>query len=141
MSIKQITDELSTLVQHKNSIYGDSAGKSAQFLKLLYPDGVPVESYADVLLLVRIFDKQMRIATSPNALAENPYSDIAGYAIMALVENAVMVENAKVEYISTADKEVNHAETADEPRFNSSADLIDSFFSDEPATKGANHEV
>ena len=119
MSIKSITNELSTLIQHKNSIYGDSAGKSAQFLKLLYPDGVPVESYADVLLLVRIFDKQMRIATSPGALAENPYSDIAGYAIMALVEN-VKVADAEDEQVRLDCTEVDYAETA---------------------AKGANHEV
>lgn len=72
------------LVDSKQEAYGDSFGKSADYLKLLYPNGVPVEAYTDMLCLVRIWDKCMRISTSKNALGESPYQDIAGYGLLGL---------------------------------------------------------
>lgn len=70
------------LVDAKNDAYGDSFSKTAQFLRVLYPDGIPVESYADVGLLVRVFDKLVRIATNNDPFGESPWRDIAGYAIL-----------------------------------------------------------
>jgi hypothetical protein len=75
-------------VAEKNVAYGSAFSKSGDFLKLLYPDGIRPEQYTDMLLLVRIFDKQMRIATDKNALGENPFSDIAGYGILGVVKDA-----------------------------------------------------
>lgn len=75
--------ELGALCDAKHAAYGMSVGKkSAAFLSLLYPDGIKPENYADVGVLVRMFDKMMRIATSKNAFGENPYKDLAGYAIL-----------------------------------------------------------
>lgn len=56
------------LVDEKNKAYGDAFNKSGDFLKLLYPDGIKPEQYGDMLALVRVFDKQMRIATAKEAL-------------------------------------------------------------------------
>jgi hypothetical protein len=39
------------------------------------------------LLLVRIFDKLKRIATSKQAFEEDPYKDIAGYGILGVAIN------------------------------------------------------
>jgi len=74
--------EIGLLVREKNAAYGSSFAKCGDFLKLLYPDGMKPEQYGDALMLVRIFDKQMRIATAKDALGENPYRDIAGYGIL-----------------------------------------------------------
>jgi len=76
--------EIADLVKEKNLAYGDSANKSAAYMKLLYPDGVKPEQYHDMLLLVRDFDKSMRIATSKHSFGESPWRDKMGYALLAV---------------------------------------------------------
>ena len=80
----KIGTELGELVDSKNEAYGNSFAKSEEFFKLLYPNGIPVSSYGDILLIARIWDKLMRIATDRDALGENPYQDIAGYALLGI---------------------------------------------------------
>jgi len=75
--VGQKTDE-------KNQKYGDAFHKCGDFLRLLYPDGVRPEQYQDMLAVVRIFDKQMRIATDKDALGEDPFADIAGYGLLGM---------------------------------------------------------
>ncbi len=77
-----IGESIGRLVDEKNRAYGDSFNKAGDFLKLLYPNGVKPDQYGDMLGLVRVFDKQMRIATDKDALGENPWADICGYAIL-----------------------------------------------------------
>jgi hypothetical protein len=74
-----IGESIGKLVDEKNRAYGDSFNKSADFLKILYPNGVQPNQYGDMLGVVRIFDKLMRIATDKEGLGENPFRDIAGY--------------------------------------------------------------
>lgn len=78
----QTAVEIGEVVEQKNAAYGSSFAKAGQFLALLYPAGIAPEQYADALLVVRIFDKLMRIATNRDALGESPYRDIAGYGIL-----------------------------------------------------------
>jgi hypothetical protein len=78
----QLGIEIGELVQSKNAAYGSSFAKAGKFLALLYPAGLQPEQYNNALLLVRIFDKQMRIATDADAFGETPYADIAGYGIL-----------------------------------------------------------
>ena len=80
----QIASEIGKLVDEKNKAYGDSFAKTGEFLRLLYPDGIPPEKYGDALCLVRIWDKMKRIATDKDALGESPYRDIAGYALLGI---------------------------------------------------------
>jgi hypothetical protein len=87
ISFEQIGWDIGKLVAEKNKAYGDSFNKCAEFLKLLYPNGVKPEQYGDMLALVRVFDKQMRIATDKDALGENPWQDCAGYAILAMARD------------------------------------------------------
>jgi hypothetical protein len=75
------------VVQEKNEAYGDSFVKCGEFLKLLYPEAVYPGQYVDMLALVRIFDKQMRIATNPLAFSEEPWKDIAGYGLLGMKQN------------------------------------------------------
>lgn len=72
------------LVDEKNAAYGSAFDKAGAFLRLLYPDGIRPEQYADMLAVVRVFDKLMRIATDRDALGESPWSDVAGYALLSL---------------------------------------------------------
>lgn len=83
--------EVGDLVARKNESYGDSVAKSGDFLKLLYPTGLIPDQFGDALLLIRIFDKCMRIATRKDAFGESPYRDIAGYAIRGAEKDATQI--------------------------------------------------
>ncbi|MHB2009873.1 MAG: HNH endonuclease [Acidobacteriaceae bacterium] len=80
----QIAQQVGELVERKNAAYGNSFAKAGEFLRLLYPNGVQPDQMEDSLLLVRVFDKCMRIATDKDALGEDPWADILGYALLAL---------------------------------------------------------
>jgi hypothetical protein len=70
------------LVENKNQAYGDSFSKSVGVMQILYPCGILPEQYHDALAMIRVIDKQFRIATRKHAFGENPWQDIAGYAIL-----------------------------------------------------------
>ncbi len=91
MDFEEIGTQIGQLVTEKNAAYGSSFLKVGEFLKLLYPNGVAPEQYTDMLLLVRIFDKQIRIATNKNAFNEEPYKDIAGYGILGVAKDSTKV--------------------------------------------------
>ena len=83
---EQIGQKIGKLVDIKNRQYGDAFNKSSDFLKILFPDGVKPEQYHEMLALVRIFDKQMRVAHG-NQGDENAFNDIAGYGILMSKED------------------------------------------------------
>jgi hypothetical protein len=83
----KIASELGKLVKDKQHAYGDSFNKSAQIIKILYPDGIKPENYKDLLTITRIIDKLFRIATRKDAFGESPYRDIAGYALLGLAND------------------------------------------------------
>ena len=87
VSYSQIGNDIGELVAEKQLQYGDSFGKSGAMLKILYPDGVPVESLDDVLVIARILDKIFRIATDNDPTGESPFRDIAGYCLLAIRKN------------------------------------------------------
>lgn len=74
--------EIGALADEKRELYGDSAAQYEAFLKLLYPDGIPLSSARDAGLMLRIFDKFKRIATRTDHDGENPWDDAAGYALI-----------------------------------------------------------
>lgn len=76
--------EIGMLLREKNAAYGNAFEEAEKVLKVLFPDGVPVEKYQDFLTVTRIIDKLFRIATDKGALGEDPWRDIAGYAILSL---------------------------------------------------------
>jgi hypothetical protein len=75
---------IGSLTDRKNAAYGNSFNECADFLGLMYPNGVTPDQYTDMLCLVRIFDKLKRIATKKDAFGESPYNDIAGYALLGI---------------------------------------------------------
>ena len=84
---KALAAEVGELVTTKNEKYGNSFGKAGEFLRLLYPNGVPPEAYTDLLLVVRVFDKLMRIATAKGSLGESEWQDLMGYALLGLAKD------------------------------------------------------
>lgn len=99
MTFKEIGTKIGALVDEKNAAYGNSFEASGDFLKLLYPNGISPEQYTDALLVVRMFDKMMRIANKKDAFGESPYGDLAGYSILGISKD----ENAKPKITGTAD--------------------------------------
>jgi hypothetical protein len=88
------TDVAEILIQ-KQKAYGDSYGKSPEFLELLYPNGIQPKQYKDLLFVIRIFDKLMRIASDKEAFNEDPYLDINGYSLLHLVQKTLRAEEEK----------------------------------------------
>lgn len=92
---EELGRQIGALVGEKNAAYGDSFGQVGDFLEILYPNGIPVESYTDALCIVRIFDKLKRIATKKDAFGESPYRDIAGYALLGTLKDEYQKEDKK----------------------------------------------
>jgi hypothetical protein len=92
---EELAAEIGRLVDEKNKAYGNSFAEAGEFLKILYPNGIPVEAYNDALTLTRIFDKLKRIATNNDPFGEDPFFDIAGYAILGVFNNRKLKEEKK----------------------------------------------
>jgi hypothetical protein len=89
----QLATDLGKLLAEKNLAYGDAFSKTTQILTLLYPNGIKVEQYKDVHVLVRMLDKMSRIAQDNDPMGESPYKDLAGYAILAQAN--LIAQNSK----------------------------------------------
>jgi hypothetical protein len=80
----EVANEVGLLVEKKNAAYGNSFVASERVLAALYPNGVGPEGYGDFLAITRVVDKLFRIATDRDAFGEDPWRDIAGYAVLAV---------------------------------------------------------
>lgn len=81
-TFEEIGREIGRLVEEKQLAYGDAFGRAGEVLRQLYPDGIQLEQYDDMLAVTRIVDKLFRIATDRDALGESPFRDIAGYGLL-----------------------------------------------------------
>ena len=86
-SFEKIANELATILKEKNEAYGNAFDKTTAILTLLYPNGISVEQYKDVHVIVRMLDKISRIARDNDPFGESPYKDLAGYAILSLARD------------------------------------------------------
>jgi len=84
---EKLAMEIATLLQQKNAAYGSAFEKTTDILKQLYPKGIPIDSYKDVHVIVRVLDKLSRIAQNNDPFGEDPWKDICGYSILAQTEN------------------------------------------------------
>jgi len=84
---EELGRQIGALVATKQAAYGDAFGRSGRVLRILYPDGICIEQYDDMLAVVRILDKLFRIATDRDALGESPYRDIAGYGLLGVAQD------------------------------------------------------
>jgi len=88
MTEKKFLEEskrIGNLVEEKNAAYGDSYQMSQVVIRTLYPNGIKVEQYRDVLAIIRVVDKLFRIANNKKAFEESPWTDIAGYGLLGSV--------------------------------------------------------
>lgn len=76
--------EISSLLDSKNQQYGSAYLKVPEIMKILYPDGIPTNQYSNVLTLIRMLDKICRIAHDNGNDPEDPWMDLAGYALLKL---------------------------------------------------------
>ena len=86
-SFTELAKDIGQLVESKNKAYGSAFDKCGDFLRVLYPEGIKPEQYKDMLCIVRVFDKLMRIATSYEGTEEkkvDAYSDLMGYGLLGL---------------------------------------------------------
>lgn len=81
MKFEEQVQEVAALVIQKNKAYGNSFGTAGEALRILYPDGIKPEQYETALLVTRIWDKLKRLATANDPYGEDPFVDVAGYAI------------------------------------------------------------
>lgn len=79
---EQVGAKIGALVDEKNAAYGDSFHRSGEILRIIYPHGVRPDQFEDMLSMVRVIDKLFRIATQKKAFGEDPWQDIAGYALL-----------------------------------------------------------
>lgn len=87
-TFEEIGTRIGKLVAEKNAAYGDSFAQSCRILEVLFPSGVRPDQYRDMLGLVRVIDKMFRIATHKHALGESPWTDITGYGILGVKNDA-----------------------------------------------------
>ena len=85
--VERVSREIWSLTIEKRKAYGDSFSKSADVLRLLYPDGVSPDQYTDMLAIVRVVDKLFRLANKKDAFGESPWRDICGYALLGVVND------------------------------------------------------
>lgn len=83
MRYEQSGMHVGAMVDRKQEQYGDAYHRCAPILRALWPDGIPVERYTDVLAVVRVVDKLFRIAAD-NQGAEDAWADIAGYGLLGM---------------------------------------------------------
>lgn len=88
LRLRELARGLGDTLARKSDAYGDSAGKVGEFLALLWPEGIAPAQYEDAMLLARIFDKAMRVATRKQAFGESPFLDIAGYGVIGMEKDA-----------------------------------------------------
>jgi selenophosphate synthase len=86
-SFTELATSIGKLVEEKNKAYGNAFDRAGDFLRVLYPEGIKPDQYKDMLCIVRVFDKLMRIATSYEGTEEKKveaYSDLSGYGLLGL---------------------------------------------------------
>ena len=82
-----IGTSLGALCDEKNAAYGDSFKRTGEIMRILYPTGIQPSQFDDALAVTRVMDKLFRIATRKDAFGENPWADIAGYAILSVARD------------------------------------------------------
>lgn len=81
----KIAKECANLVTKKNKAYGNSFERAGEILKILFPDGVGVDQYQDMLTITRVLDKLFRICSGDKkAFEENPWRDVLGYSLLSV---------------------------------------------------------
>ena len=119
-SFTELAKGIADLVTEKEKAYGSAFDKAGDFLRVLYPEGIKPEQYKDMLCIVRVFDKLMRIATSYEGTKEkkvDAYSDLMGYGLLGLRASLAEKQSTQEQSTQETEKEVafcNEGETPPE---------------------------
>lgn len=95
INYEEIGRKIGRLVSEKQKAYGDSYGNSGKILEILFPNGVRVDQYKELLAICRVVDKLFRLANDPHYGDESPWGDICGYSLLRLGSWEKDLENAK----------------------------------------------
>lgn len=83
-----VAKAIGELLNEKQAAYGDAFGNMSEVFNILYPEGISPHQYEDILTIARIMDKIFRVANLPHdkkdLMGEEPWKDIAGYALLKL---------------------------------------------------------
>lgn len=82
--LQKIAADIANLLEEKDEAYGSAFAEVGNVINIMYPEGVHPDQYQDMLVTTRILDKLFRIAHNKEAFQEDPWKDIAGYAILQL---------------------------------------------------------
>ena len=85
-SYHEVAAEIGVLISEKQKAYGNSFGRSGDIIRILYPRGIDPDQFDHALTIIRVIDKLFRIATQREAFGEDPWRDIAGYAILSVTK-------------------------------------------------------
>ena len=86
-SVRSIASDVAIIVEEKNKDYGSAFQKVSEILTILFPNGIPVNKYHDVAILIRVLDKVCRIANANSKdVKKDAWLDICGYALLRLSE-------------------------------------------------------
>lgn len=81
---EKIALDIADIVKNRQETYGDSFGNSGNILRILYPNGISINQYDDLMAITRMLDKIFRIATGH---LEDSYTDIVGYGLLGAVRS------------------------------------------------------
>lgn len=107
LNYKEIAELIGKIVTEKQRAYGNSFKNSSKVLEVLYPDGVSVGQYSNMLAITRIIDKLFRLANDPSAFDESPGIDIAGYGILIAKNTINSRENKCNDCKCESDSQIN----------------------------------
>jgi len=97
MDIKDGSILIDTLIK-KNDKYGNSFFETEKLLKILFPSGISLNNYSDILAIARITDKLFRIVnTTDEMVREDAWFDICGYAMLQWLKKKDVDRNYEVE--------------------------------------------
>jgi hypothetical protein len=113
--------DLVELIIRKHRAYGGSFNVSPAIVALLYPNGIKVEQYDDLLYIVRVIDKIKRIAERNDPFGENPAQDIGGYSLLKCAVDAIAIdaqleEKQKADLVDQLQQSIKERETQAAPR-------------------------
>ena len=86
-SFRAVAEEVAAEVEEKDRRYGRAVLRGVEVLKILYPEGVRPDQYADAFLTLRLFEKRSRIASAQDDDLEDARRDSLGYCLVDVVQH------------------------------------------------------
>jgi hypothetical protein len=83
MRFKEKALEVAEMLERKSEEYDAPYDSDNEFLKIMYPDGVPPNQYSNMVLCLRLYDTLKKLTKT----GDTKYIEyIAGYGILAMCE-------------------------------------------------------